>query len=110
MNKIVHYKLPLTEGGINNLNEISALIEDNSILFESAVLSTYGGDSRYSFLDDSFKVSSIVNGFVEFTCQVNFYAGCADQNDTFDESGSFEFEIEEGHLVFELDETVWRTE
>lgn len=110
MNKITLYQLPIDENETHNLSEIKELIEANSTLFVDSVLSTYGGDSRYSFVDDSFKVSSIVNGFVEFTCQVNFYAGCADQNETFDEDGSFEYEIEEGHLVFELDETVWRTE
>lgn len=110
MTNLKAYTLTIPEGASIDHQQIKAIIERNASLFNDFILSEYGGDARYSVFDESFKVTALADDFFEFTVQVQFFAGCADQNDVFDVDKNVDYEIEENQLSFELDETVWRTE
>lgn len=110
MSNIQTHTIPIPDGISSDLTKIKDVIEEHSSKFDDYILSAYSGDARYSVFDGSFEVTSISEDFFEFTAQVQYYAGCAGQNDVFDVDGSVEYQIENDQLSFELDETVWRYE
>ncbi|HEM8673202.1 TPA: hypothetical protein U2Q59_000818 [Enterobacter hormaechei] len=107
MQQIKNHKIPLDGTNPTDLNALKDIIESNSYMFEEYLLTDFGGDARYSVVDGSFEITAIAEGFFEYTAEINFYAGCADMNDTSSVNGTMEFEIEDGNIIFELDETVW---
>lgn len=110
MQELKIYEIPLNDGDIEDLEKIKEAIEDNSHLFDDFILSRYGGDARYSVFDDSFSVSSISDDFFVINVQVQFYAGCSDQNGLDDVEECIKYENVGDVLTFELDETVWHQE
>ncbi|MDF7627699.1 hypothetical protein PUG46_00280 [Erwiniaceae bacterium L1_55_4] len=109
MPKLKTYKVPF-DLAATNLDAIKKAIESKAIVFDDLVLSSYGGDARYSVFHDSFEVTSVTDSTFEFTVQVQYFAGCADQNDVFDFDEVVDYTIEDNQIVFELDETVWHQE
>ncbi|MCX8958051.1 hypothetical protein EHW66_02270 [Erwinia psidii] len=107
MTKMTTYRIPLDGTDAEDPEGIRALFENNAGMFEEALLSSYAGDIRYSMLHKTFQVSSLSPGLIKYRCQLNFYAGCTDQNETFDEAGSVAYQIEDNQIVFALDETIW---
>ncbi|WP_313109597.1 hypothetical protein [Atlantibacter sp.] len=101
------YEFPLDGNNSSNLTALKNIIEANSDNFEDFLLTDFGGDSRYSVIEGSFEVTNISDGFFEYSTEVNFYAGCADMNDTSTITGTMEYEIQNNSIVIELDETVW---
>lgn len=110
MTILKEYTLPFQSGAPEDLKQVAAIFEENASLFDDHILSSYGGDARYSVLDGSFEVVSLTEDFLEFTAQVNFYSGCSDQNEVFDVEGSVDYALQDGNITFELDETVWHSE
>ncbi|MEN4767308.1 hypothetical protein [Duffyella gerundensis] len=110
MQKIKTYTISIKDTDSSDLGEIKKVFEENASLFNAHFLSTYGGDARYSVIAGSFKVIGITEDFLEFTAQINFFAGCNDQNEVFDVDSCIDYEIDEDQITFELDETVWHTE
>ncbi|MEW5288328.1 hypothetical protein ABW286_03880 [Erwinia papayae] len=90
--------------------EIRELLEKNESIFENSVLSVYGDDMRYSFVRGSLRINIISENFAEYRCDVNFFAGCSDQNETFSVTWNFKYKIEDEHIVIELDESEWNQE
>lgn len=110
MSNIKTHVIPIPDGIAPDLTKVKELLEEHSSKFDDYILSAYSDDARYSVFDGSFEVTSITEDFFEFIAQVQYYAGCAGQNDVFDVDGSVEYQIDNGNLSFELDETVWRYE
>lgn len=109
MPKLQTYEIPY-ELDAANLESIKKAIESKASLFDDLILSSYGSDARYSVFHDSFEITAITDSTFEFTVQVQFFAGCSDQNDVFDFDDVVDYEIEDNKIVFELDETVWHQE
>lgn len=107
MHQIKSYELPLNGKNPSDLNALKDIIESNADKFNEYLLTDFGGDARYSVIDGSFEITSIAEGFFEYKVQINFYAGCADMDDTSTVDGSMDFEIEDNSIIIELDETVW---
>lgn len=109
MTKLQTYEIPF-EHDPSNLDAVKVAIERQASLFDDLILSSYGGDARYSVFHDSFEITAITDNTFEFTAQVQYFAGCSDQNDVFDFDDVVDYEIAENKIVFELDETVWHQE
>ena len=107
MQQIRNYELPLYGTNPTDLNALKVIIESNADKFDEYLLTGFGGDARYSVIDGSFEVTTIAEGFIEYTAEINFYAGCADMDDTSTINGTMDFEIEDDSIILELDETVW---
>ncbi|AXF74959.1 hypothetical protein LU631_08450 [Erwinia tracheiphila] len=107
VNKMTVYRIPLGNSKSGDLEGAKTLFENNEKMFENTLLSKYAEDYRYFMLHETFTVLSVTHDMIEYTCKLNFYAGCTDQNETFDEHASVRYRIEDDHIVFELDETVW---
>lgn len=105
--KTTQYVFPLNGCSSTNLNALKEIIESNADDFDDFLLSDFGGDARYSVIDGSFEITKIDDGFLEYTAEINFYAGCADMDDTSTINGNMDYEIENGSIVIELDESVW---
>ncbi len=107
MQQITNHQIPLSGTNSLDLNVLKDIIESNAGAFDEHLLTGFGGDARYSVIDGSFEIKSIAEGFFEYTAEINFYAGCADMDDTSTINGTMEFEIEDDKIIIELDETVW---
>lgn len=110
MKKMTKYQILLGDTDPQDPEAIKTCVEHHAEMFENALLSTYSNDSRYFMLRETFNVLSVLDNFIEYSCQLNFYAGCSDKNETFEEHGRVRYQIEENKIVFELDETVWHPE
>ncbi len=107
MQQITTHQIPLYGTNPSDLNALKDIIESNAGSFDEHLLTGFGGDARYSVIDGSFEITVIAEGFFEYTAEINFYAGCADMDDTSTINGTMEFEIEDDNIIIELDETVW---
>lgn len=107
MQQITTHQIPLNGTSPSDLNTLKGIIESNAGVFDEHLLTGFGGDARYSVIDGSFKITMIAEGFFEYTAEINFYAGCADMDDTSTINGTMEFEIEGDNIIIDLDETVW---
>lgn len=110
MSNIKNYVIPLEGVSANDPAALKALLEDNSSLFDSAILSTYGGDIRYAVIDDSFTVTNLADGQIKYSSKIHYFAPCNDQNDIFEAHGSANYTIIDEVLTLTLDETVWNVE
>lgn len=102
-----NYEISLNGIEHNDLDAIKDLIESNSHIFEPYFLSGYGGDAQYSIIDGSFEVIEIGVGFFECSMGINYYAGCRNLNNNHEDQNMFEYEIKDGKIHIEIDETIW---
>ncbi|WP_300001592.1 hypothetical protein [uncultured Cedecea sp.] len=107
MSDITHYQIPLNGVSPEDDVALKALFEAHAALFDSAILSTYGGDIRYAVVAGSFSVTGLSDGKVNYDCQVNYFAPCHDQNDFFQVQGSANYEVTGENIILKLDETLW---
>lgn len=104
---IKHYEISLNGSNPNNLETIKDILESNAHLFDKHLLADYGGDTRYSVMDGSFEVTEIGEEFFNFEAAINFFAGCSDLNDSSAVDGQLPYEVRNGSIHIEVDETVW---
>lgn len=105
---VENYEIDLNGVDPANLDAVTELLESNSHLFDDYVLARYGGDASYSVIDGSFEVTGIGEDFFEYEVGINFFAGCRDMNNSFENTGTIEYEVRDGRLHIEVDEAVWR--
>lgn len=105
---VKNYLIPLNGVDPKNLEAIKGLLETHSSMFENYFLAGYGGDASYSVIDGSFEVISIGEDYFEYEVGINFFAGCRDMNDSHEDTGLIDYEIRDGEIHIELDDSVWR--
>lgn len=110
MSDVKNYLIPLNGISPEDNVALKALFEAHSTLFDGAILSAYGGDVRYAVVDGTFSVTSLLDGQVDYQCQVNYFAPCHDQNDFFQVQGRADYEIEAGNVNLKVDETLWNVD
>lgn len=107
MSNLKQYLIPLNHVSPEDDAALKALFEAHSTLFDSAILSSYGGDVRYAVVEGTFSITLLHGGKIHYHCQVNYFAPCHDQNDFFQTQGDAEYSIEGGNIILKLDETLW---
>lgn len=110
MGQIKKYAIPLNGIPAADIAALKRVLEAHAALFNAAILSAYGGDIRYSVMDNSFTVTDISGGRIDYLCQVNYFAPCNDQNDFFQATGSAYYKIANDEIVLELDEKLWNVD
>lgn len=110
MSKKVQYEFDITGVSDGDLNALKGIIEASPSVFEDSVMSSFGGDARYTYESDSFKVTEIYDGEFIIEVDVSYFEGCKDKDDCNAVELSVSYEIVGSKMIFELDETVWRTE
>lgn len=110
MRKVEQYSLEIPSDTPKTFEGLKSFIESMPEVFEEAVMSQYAHDQRYSYFSDNFEVVDIDEGSFTFEVDVQYYEGCKGKDDVTLECMTVEYEIKEGCLEFELDETVWRTD
>lgn len=105
---VANYEIDLNGIHPTNLEAVQGLLESNSHLFEDFFLARFGGDASYSVIDGSFEVTGIGEGFFEYEVGINFYAGCRNMNESFENTGMIEYEVRDGRIYIEVDEAVWK--
>ncbi|CFR18190.1 hypothetical protein [Yersinia frederiksenii] len=110
MTGIKTYEIPLNGINESDLESIKTLIESNAEIFKKDVLAKYGGDARYSLVDGSFEVIGISDEHIDFICLINFFSGCRDLNRTDPAEGQSGYYIENGNIIFDIDESIWEVE
>ena len=105
---VKNYVIPLNGVDPKNLEAIKMLLEMSSEKFEDYFLAGYGGDASYSVIDGAFEVTSIGEDYFEYEVGINFFAGCRDMNDSHEDTGLIDYEVRDGSIHIELDDSVWR--
>ena len=110
MRKIQHYSISIPQDTPKTLQGVKVLIESHSHIFEDAVMAEYRGDQRYTYVSDNFEVTEIEEGAFTFEVYVSYFEGCKDRDGVDRQEMNVEFEIRNGCIEFDLDETVWNTD
>lgn len=109
MSKYVKHHIDITGIDKDDLNALKTIIEDHAFLFEDTIMGSFGGDTRYTYEADSFEVDEIHDGDFSIKVDVSYYEGCKDKDDCDSQELSVSYEILGNEIVFELDETVWKS-
>lgn len=107
MDNIKKHTIYLGGGDVKDTVFLKQTIEGHASLFDRAILSTYGGDTRYTVVDNSFHITGISADKISYCCQVNYFSPCHSQNENFETAGSAYYHIMGDELVLALDETLW---
>ncbi len=110
MSDVKNYLIPLNGTSPEDNFALKAVFEAHSGLFDGAILSAYGGDTRYAVVEGTFSVTGLSDGQVTYQCQINYFAPCHDQNDFFQAQGSANYELAGENIVLQLDETLWNVD
>ncbi|CAH1456085.1 TPA: hypothetical protein MFX78_23235 [Klebsiella pneumoniae] len=102
------YEIDLNGVDPANLDAVTGVLESHSHLFEDYFLAGYGGDASYSVIDGTFEVVSIGENYFEYEVGINFFAGCRDMNDSHEDTGLINYEVRDGCIHIELDDSIWR--
>ena len=102
------YEIDLNGVDPANLDAVKGVLESHSHLFKDYFLAGYGGDARYSVIDGTFEVASIGGDYFEYEVGIDFFAGCKDMNDSHEDTGLIDYEVRDGRIHIELDDSIWR--
>jgi len=108
MNERLRVEIPFEPDEEEDVEALAAkLIKANERKFRSFFDRLINEDARYTFLEDSLSVPELVingaKGFASIIFTSDFYAGCRDMNGVEDHEESLEFEIRDGHMIFDIE-------
>lgn len=113
MQNLVEYSFDIPSDTPKTLKGLEGFIKSISHVFEAAIMGKFAGNREYTYIADNLEVTEInidpstCEGSFSFSVDVDFFKGCSGMDALLSEDLTVEFTIQNGMLLFVLDETLW---